>query len=90
MIVQLFIIFYGIPELGRLLTNDADNQWTLAPVVAAIIGLSLNVVHMLEIIRGGIISIPKGQTEAAYSIGMTYRQTIRIILPQAIQYRFLH
>ncbi len=45
MIVQLFIIFYGIPELGRLLTNDADesNQWTLAPVVAAIIGLSLNV-----------------------------------------------
>ena len=35
MIVQLFIIFYGIPELGRLLTNDADNQWTLAPVVAA-------------------------------------------------------
>ncbi|MDT3097987.1 amino acid ABC transporter permease [Staphylococcus aureus] len=68
MIVQLFIIFYGIPELGRLLTNDADNQWTLAPVVAA------------------IISIPKGQTEAAYSIGMTYGQTIqRIILPQAIR-----
>ena len=76
MIVQLFIIFYGIPELGRLLTNDADNQWTLAPVVAAIIGLSLNVgAYASEIIRGGIISIPKGQTEAAYSIGMTYRNT---------------
>lgn len=87
MIVQLFIIFYGIPELGRLLTNDADNQWTLAPVVAAIIGLSLNVgAYASEIIRGGIISIPKGQTEAAYSIGMTYGQTIqRIILPQAIR-----
>ncbi|HCZ7403555.1 TPA: amino acid ABC transporter permease [Staphylococcus aureus] len=87
MIVQLFIIFYGIPELGRLLTNDADNQWTLAPVVTAIIGLSLNVgAYASEIIRGGIISIPKGQTEAAYSIGMTYRQTIqRIILPQAIR-----
>ncbi len=87
MIVQLFIIFYGIPELGRLLTNDADNQWTLAAVVAAIIGLSLNVgAYASEIIRGGIISIPKGQTEAAYSIGMTYRQTIqRIILPQAIR-----
>ncbi|HCI7386255.1 TPA: amino acid ABC transporter permease [Staphylococcus aureus] len=87
MIVQLFIIFYGIPELGRLLTNDADNQWTLAPVVSAIIGLSLNVgAYASEIIRGGIISIPKGQTEAAYSIGMTYRQTIqRIILPQAIR-----
>ena len=43
-----------------------------------------------EIIRGGIISIPKGQTEAAYSIGMTYRQTIQRIITQAIQYRFLH
>ena len=87
MIVQLFIIFYGIPELGRLITGDADNQWTLAPVIAAIIGLSLNVgAYASEIIRGGIISIPKGQTEAAYSIGMTYRQTVqRIILPQAIR-----
>ncbi|PTJ57848.1 amino acid ABC transporter permease [Staphylococcus saprophyticus] len=87
MIVQLFIIFYGIPELGRLLTNNSENQWTLAPVIAAIIGLSLNVgAYASEIIRGGIMSIPKGQTEAAYSIGMNYRQTIqRIILPQAIR-----
>ena len=60
---------------------------TLAPVVAAIIGLSFNVgAYASEIIRGGIISIPKGQTEAAYSIGMNYRQTVqRIILPQAIR-----
>lgn len=87
MIVQLFIIFYGIPELGRLLTNNSENKWTLAPVIAAIIGLSLNVgAYASEIIRGGIMSIPKGQTEAAYSIGMNYRQTIqRIILPQAIR-----
>lgn len=87
MIVQLFIIFYGIPELGRLITNNSDSQWTLAPVVAAIIGLSLNVgAYASEIIRGGILSIPKGQTEAAYSIGMNYRQTVqRIILPQAIR-----
>ena len=87
MIVQLFIIFYGIPELGRLVTNNADNQWTLASVIAAVIGLSLNVgAYASEIIRGGILSIPKGQTEAAYSIGMNYRQTVqRIILPQAIR-----
>ena len=80
MIVQLFIIFYGIPELGRLITGNADEQWTLSSVVSAIIGLSLNVgAYASEI-------IPKGQTEAAYSIGMNYRQTIqRIILPQAIR-----
>ncbi|MGV3041924.1 amino acid ABC transporter permease [Staphylococcus rostri] len=87
MIVQLFIIFYGIPEIGRLVTGDADNQLTLTPVVAAIIGLSFNVgAYASEILRGGIMSIPKGQTEAAYSIGMNYKQTIqRIILPQAIR-----
>ena len=82
MIVQLFIIFYGIPELGRLITGNAEEQWTLSSVVSAIIGLSLNVgAYASEIIRGGIISIPKGQTEAAYSIGMNYRQTIRVSVP---------
>jgi hypothetical protein len=34
MIVQLFIIFYGIPELGRLVTGNADEQWTLSSVLA--------------------------------------------------------
>ncbi|MFY2152482.1 amino acid ABC transporter permease [Mammaliicoccus sciuri] len=87
MIVQLFIIFYGIPEICRLATGNADNQLTLSPVIAAIIGLSLNVgAYASEILRGGIMSIPKGQTEAAYSIGMNYKQTVqRIILPQAIR-----
>lgn len=87
MIVQLFIIFYGIPEIGRLATGNEDNQLTLSPVIAAIIGLSLNVgAYASEILRGGIMSIPKGQTEAAYSIGMNYKQTVqRIILPQAIR-----
>lgn len=87
MIVQLFIIFYGIPEIGRLATGNADNQLTLSPVIAAIIGLSLNVgAYASEILRGGIMSIPKGQTESAYSIGMNYKQTVqRIILPQAIR-----
>ncbi|TDM04743.1 amino acid ABC transporter permease [Macrococcus carouselicus] len=87
MIVQLFIIFYGIPEIGRLMSGNPDQQLTLAPVTAAIIGLSLNVgAYASEIIRGGIISVPKGQREAAYSIGMTEWMTMRrIVLPQALR-----
>ena len=87
MLVQLFIIFFGIPEIGRLVTGNPDVQWTLPSVTAAIIGLSLNVgAYTSEIIRGGIISIPKGQSEAAYSIGMSEWMTMkRIVLPQAIR-----
>jgi cystine transport system permease protein len=75
LLVQLFIIFYGLPNVGITI-----NSYT-----AAIIGFSLNVgAYASEIIRAAIISIPKGQWEAAYSIGMTYSQALRrIILPQA-------
>ncbi|HEY2421393.1 MAG TPA: amino acid ABC transporter permease [Neobacillus sp.] len=75
LLVQLFIIFYGLPNLGI----------TIDSYVAAIIGFSLNVgAYASEIIRAAIISTPKGQWEAAYSIGMSYWQALRrIILPQA-------
>ncbi|UFJ39392.1 amino acid ABC transporter permease [Brevibacillus humidisoli] len=75
MLVQLFIIFYGLPNIG----------WTLDPIPSAIIGFSLNVgAYGSEIVRAAILSIPKGQWEAAFSIGMSYRQALqRIILPQA-------
>jgi len=58
---------------------------TLKPLVAGIIGLSLNVGgYAAETIRGAILSIPKGQWEAASSLNMTYGQSLRrIILPQA-------
>ncbi|MDQ6600254.1 amino acid ABC transporter permease [Bacillus salipaludis] len=75
LLVQLFIIFYGLPTVGI----------TLDSYVAAIIGFSLSVgAYGSEIIRAAIISIPKGQWEAGYSIGMSYSQVLRrIILPQA-------
>ncbi|WP_210611335.1 amino acid ABC transporter permease [Priestia flexa] len=75
LLVQLFIIFYGLPTLDI----------TIDPFVAAVIGFSLNVgAYASEIIRAAILSIPKGQWEAGYSIGMTYTQALkRIILPQA-------
>jgi len=75
LLVQLFIIFYGLPTVGI----------TLDSYTAAIIGFSLSVgAYGSEIIRAAIISIPKGQWEAGYSIGMSYSQVLRrIILPQA-------
>ncbi|MFD1198799.1 amino acid ABC transporter permease [Brucella gallinifaecis] len=75
MLVQLFVIFYGLPSAGIYL--DA--------FTAAIIGFSLNVgAYSSEVIRAVISSVPKGQWEAAYSIGMSWRQAlIRTILPQA-------
>ncbi|MFS1511978.1 amino acid ABC transporter permease [Chengkuizengella sp. SCS-71B] len=75
LLVQLFIIFYGLPNIGV----------TLDPFPSAIIGFSLNVgAYGSEIIRASILSIPKGQWEAGYSIGMSYTKTLqRIILPQA-------
>ena len=75
LLVQLFIIFYGLPTIGIVID----------PFPSAVIGFSLNVgAYASEIIRAAILSIPKGQWEAGYSIGMSYPQTLkRIILPQA-------
>lgn len=77
LLVQIFILFYGLPSIGI----------TLDPFSAAVIGFTLNKgAYSSEIIRAAILSIPKGQWEAAYSIGMTKRQAMRrIILPQAIR-----
>ncbi len=75
LLVQLFVIFYGLPSLGL----------TLGAFVAGLIGFTLNVgAYTSEILRAVIASVPKGQWEASYSIGMTWRQTMqRTIIPQA-------
>ncbi|MFI2563878.1 amino acid ABC transporter permease [Paenarthrobacter sp. NPDC018779] len=75
LLVQLFVIFYGLPNLGV----------KLDPWPSAIIAFSLNVGgYAAEIIRAAILSVPKGQWEAGHTIGMSSRQTlVRIILPQA-------
>ncbi|MRX71502.1 ABC transporter permease subunit [Bacillus lacus] len=75
LLVQLFIIFYGLPTLNI----------SIDPFPAAVIGFSLNVgAYASEVIRAAILSIPKGQWEAGYSVGMNYVQALRrIILPQA-------
>lgn len=75
MLVQLFIIFYGLPSIGI----------TLNAYVAATIAFSINVgAYGSETIRAAILSIPKEQWEAGQTIGMTYTQILRrVILPQA-------
>ena len=75
LLVQLFIIFYGLPSIGILVP-----AWP-----SAIIAFSLNVGgYAAEVIRAAILSVPRGQWEAAYTIRMSPAQTlIRVILPQA-------
>ncbi|WP_175417274.1 amino acid ABC transporter permease [Arthrobacter sp. 24S4-2] len=75
LLVQLFVIFYGLPSVGI----------TISPWPSAIIAFSLNVGgYAAEVIRAAILSVPKGQWEAGHTIGMSRRQSlVRIILPQA-------
>jgi His/Glu/Gln/Arg/opine family amino acid ABC transporter permease subunit len=75
LLVQLFIVFFALPEFGI----------RIDPFPAAIIAFSLNVGgYAAEIIRSSIQSIPKGQWEAAETIGFNYVGALRrIILPQA-------
>ena len=77
LLLQLFVVFYGLPQLG--LTFDR--------FPAAVATFSLNVAgYAAEIIRSSILAVPRGQTEAARTIGLDYRQTLRrIILPQALR-----
>ncbi|AUS97020.1 amino acid ABC transporter substrate-binding protein [Clostridium thermosuccinogenes] len=78
MIVQAMVIFYGSAQAFGLDMNR---------MVAAILVVSINTgAYMAEIIRGGIISIDKGQYEAAQAIGMNHTQTMfNVVLPQAIR-----
>jgi His/Glu/Gln/Arg/opine family amino acid ABC transporter permease subunit len=75
--VQLFVIYFGLPDLG----------YQPSPFQAAIVGLGLNgAAYFSEIYRAGIESIHKGQMEAALTLGMTPIRAMRyIILPQALR-----
>jgi polar amino acid transport system substrate-binding protein len=77
LLIQLFLIYYGLPEIGIRLN----------PFLAGIVGLGLNyAASESENYRAGIQSIPRGQTEAAQALGMSRWQTLRhIVLPQALR-----
>jgi len=75
LLVQLFVIFYGLPSIGVV----------ISPWPSAVVAFSVNVGgYAAEVIRAAILSVPKGQWEAAYMIGMSHgRALTRIVLPQA-------
>lgn len=75
LLVQLFIVFFGLPSLGIML--DA--------FPSAVIAFSLNLAaYNAEVIRSAILAVPAGQTEAALMVGLSYPQLMaKIVLPQA-------
>jgi len=77
LLMQLFWIWFGLPLIGVPINGFA----------AAVLGLSLNAgAFCAEIFRGGILAVPRGQTEAALASGMTYLQTMRyVVLPQIVR-----
>jgi polar amino acid transport system substrate-binding protein len=77
LLIQLFLIYYGLPEIGIRLNA----------FLAGILGLGLNyAASEAENYRAGIQSIPRGQTEAALALGMSRGQTLRhVVLPQALR-----
>jgi polar amino acid transport system permease protein len=77
LLVQLIVIYTGLPQLGIKLTV----------VESALIGLALNeAAYLAEIVRAGILAVPHGQTEAAQSLGMSRAKIMHlVILPQALR-----
>lgn len=80
LIVQLFIIFFGLPGLGIM----------IEAFPAAVLAFGLNLAaYNAEVFRSAIDAIPTGQTEAAYMVGLSYPQAmVRIVLPQAFKIAF--
>ncbi len=80
LLVQLFIIFFGLPSLGIML--DA--------FPSAVIAFGMNLAaYNAEVIRASILAVPQGQTEAAYLVGLSYPQLMaRVVIPQAFPIAF--
>ncbi|MBR0576833.1 amino acid ABC transporter permease [Proteiniclasticum sp. BAD-10] len=78
LIIQAFFLYFGLPDLLNLRISN---------LTAGIIIMTLNSgAYMAEVFRGGILSVDKGQTEAARSLGLPTGKTMRkVILPQAVK-----
>ncbi|WP_282604336.1 amino acid ABC transporter permease [Pelagibius sp. Alg239-R121] len=76
-LIQIFIIYFGLPQLGI----------RLSPFVAGVIAIGLcSGAYVAEVVRGGLLAISKGQWESARAVGMSYALMMRrIILPQVVR-----
>lgn len=77
LIVQLFLIYFALPQLGL----------NLPPFAAGVIGIGLNSsAYVAELVRGALASVPQGQWEAAHILGLSWHQSLwRVILPQSLK-----
>ncbi|HEU4355097.1 MAG TPA: amino acid ABC transporter permease, partial [Actinomycetota bacterium] len=87
LIVQMFLIYLGLAQVGINLGEPWSNWLVLDVIPAGVLALGLNYgAYMTEIFRAGIVSVGHGQGEAADALGMTYRQKMRrVVLPQAFR-----
>ncbi|WP_194720502.1 amino acid ABC transporter permease [Noviherbaspirillum malthae] len=77
LLVQIFVIYYGLPGIGI----------EFSPIGAGILALSLNAgAYLSESIRGAVLAVRRDQWAASYSLGLGYAQTLRyIVIPQALR-----
>ncbi len=88
LLLQLFVIFYLLPQLGTLAGSETLTNWlSITPFSAAVLGLALNYsANEAENYRAGLQAVPRGQLEAALALGMSRPTAIRrIVMPQAIR-----
>ncbi len=87
LIVQIFFIYLGLPQLAQYAPGPLQGLFILGTVTSGVLALGINYgAYMAEIFRAGIQSVGHGQVEAAQALGMTRAQTMRrIVLPQAMR-----
>jgi polar amino acid transport system permease protein len=76
-LIQIFIVYFGLPQVGM----------RLSPFAAGVIALGVNSgAYVAEIVRAGLLAMPKGQLESALALGMSWWQAMaRIIMPQVVR-----
>ncbi len=86
LMVQVLLVYFGLPYFIQQTIGIAGFKWSSAVVVGMVVCGINSSAYVAEIIRAGLQAIDKGQTEAARSLGMTYWQTMRfVVVPQAFR-----